>query len=76
LRLLSTAVPGRSRFRPEADRWALRVLAGGEPPYGAPPRNAVAPDDPARNAVASAERLRHIAGTTDRPHNDIASTAA
>ena len=28
LRLLTAALPGSSRFRPEADRWALQVLAG------------------------------------------------
>lgn len=53
LRLLSSRLRGHSRFRPEADRWALRVLAGSEPPpFGQPPVGAVAPvDEPAPPAL-------------------------
>lgn len=44
LRILSGRLPGNSRFRPEADAWALRVLAGSAPPpFGTPPDAAVAP---------------------------------
>jgi GT2 family glycosyltransferase len=44
LRVLSTMLPGSSRFRAEADSWALRVLAGSAPPpFGPPPIAAVAP---------------------------------
>jgi hypothetical protein len=44
LRLLSARLHLTGRFRPAADRWALRVLIGhAPPPFGAAPIAAVAP---------------------------------
>jgi GT2 family glycosyltransferase len=44
LRLLRAVAPGGSRHSVNANRWALRVLRGADPPpFGAPPGCAVAP---------------------------------
>jgi N-acetylglucosaminyl-diphospho-decaprenol L-rhamnosyltransferase len=59
LRYLVRAVPlgGNRGARAAASRGALRVLLGrGEPPFGAPPRQAVSPRAPS----ATRERLRRV----------------
>jgi GT2 family glycosyltransferase len=56
LRLIRAAMPRPSRYSPPADRWALRTLRGADPPFGEPPRTALAP---AGEVVA----LAHIVGT-------------
>jgi hypothetical protein len=57
LRVLSTTLHATDRFRPEADRWALRVLTGNAPPpFGAGPIAAVTPvSDASERAGALAD---------------------